>query len=74
MPKQQANPQAPTVVRELSIGRHDGQVSIDISGNVPERILFTRAEARKLVAAIEQALNTGFGRDMEAIRQQRVQP
>jgi hypothetical protein len=55
-------------MRELSVAGHNGQVAIDIHGAVPERILFSPPEARRLIAAIERALNRGFGRDMDAIR------
>lgn len=54
--------------REVSVGRENGLVAIDISGPAPERILFSQAEARKLLIEIENALNTGYGRDIDAIR------
>jgi len=63
------NSSAPSV-REFSISRLDGHVAIDIRGAAPERVLFTPAEARTLVAEIERAIGTGFGRNIEAIRQQ----
>ena len=62
-------PQALPNVRELSVVGHNGLVALDISGSVPERILFSPSEAHKLIVAIERALNRGFGRDIDAIRQ-----
>lgn len=62
------NVPAPQRRREFSVGRENGLVAIDISGPAPERILFSQAEARRLLIEIENALNTGFGRDMDAIR------
>jgi hypothetical protein len=59
--------------REFSIGRHNGQVAIDIKGAAHERVLFTPAEARKLVAEIERAIGSGFGRNIETIRQGKTQ-
>ncbi|MDH7797505.1 hypothetical protein QBC99_003568 [Beijerinckia sp. GAS462] len=58
--------------REVSVGRENGLVTIDISGPAPERILFSQAEARKLLIEIENALNTGYGRDKDALRRKRT--
>lgn len=54
--------------REVSIEGDNGQVALTLHGTAPERVLFSPSEARKLIAEIEQALNRGFGRDMDAIR------
>jgi hypothetical protein len=69
VPLPQETPQVAASMRELSIARIDGQVAIDIGGEKPERILFAPSEARKLIAEIERALNRGFGRDIDAIRE-----
>ena len=58
----------PSRHREISIESDDGQVALTLHGTAPERVLFSPSEARKLIAEIEQALNRGFGRDMNAIR------
>ena len=58
----------PSRHREVSIESDDGQVALTLHGGAPERVLFSPSEARKLIAEIEQALNRGFGRDMNAIR------
>ncbi|SEC91990.1 hypothetical protein SAMN05443249_3895 [Beijerinckia sp. 28-YEA-48] len=58
----------PSCQREISIEGDDGQVALTLHGSAPERVLFSPSEARKLIAEIEQALNRGFGRDMDAIR------
>lgn len=58
----------PSRHREISIESDDGQVALTLHGTAPERVLFSPSEARKLIAEIEQALNRGFGRDMDAIR------
>ncbi|MDT2020033.1 hypothetical protein [Methylocella sp. CPCC 101449] len=58
----------PSRHREISIESDDGHVALTLHGNAPERVLFSPSEARKLIAEIEQALNRGFGRDMDAIR------
>lgn len=67
----QAKSRASVDQRELSVGRDHSMIFIDLSGPRPERILFSPAEARKLLAEIERALNCGFGRDMDAIRTSR---
>jgi len=69
VPQRQESPQVFT--HELSIGREGGKVVIDIRGT-PHRVPFTPAGARRLVAEIKRGLGTGFGRDIDVIRQHRV--
>ncbi|MDT2024602.1 hypothetical protein [Methylocella sp. CPCC 101449] len=54
--------------REFSVERENDLVAITIGGPTPERLLFAPEEARKLLLEIEHALNSGYGRDMDAIR------
>lgn len=65
--KKPAHPQ-----REVSVGRENGMVTIDFGGPTPERLLFEPAEARRLLLEIENALNSGYGRDIDAIRRKRT--
>lgn len=57
--------------RQVSVERQHDFVAIEFGGPRPERLLFSQAEARRLMIEIENALNVGFGRDMDAIRRQR---
>lgn len=66
---ERADPEPPR--REFSVERENDLVAINIGGPNPERLLFAQAEARKLLLEIERALNSGFGRDMGAIREGR---
>lgn len=67
---ERADPELPR--REFSVERENDLVAIKIDGPTPERLLFAKEEARKLLLEIERALNLGYGRDMDAIMGKRT--